>query len=366
MNAREVCGVGIIGYGPRTAARTFHVPLVGVEPRLKLRAVSARAPEAARTLLSDQDVAVAATPEEIIAHPDVDLAVIALPNALHYDVAKRALEADKHVVVEKPLADTTAQVDELMALAADRGLVLSQFHNRRWDGGFLTVKKLLTDRRLGHPTSYEANYDRWEPQAPQGWRTGRAIGAGVLKDLGVHLIDQTLDLFGRPQAVTATIRTQRKSPEADEYLADDYFALWLDYGRMQVKLGANLLAATPGPRYKIGGTLGMYTKFGIDYQAASLNHGWLPGDPGWGEDRPAEYGRFSDGTHEMPVVTELGSYQEFYRGIAAAIFDGTALPAPVEDARDTMAIIEAAIRSDAEGRRITSDEINLLVSPKIV
>lgn len=359
MSAPETIEVGIIGYGPHTAAQTFHAPLVGAEPRMNLAVIAARDTAFAQEILSG--CTVAATADEVINNPGVDLAVIATPNATHFDLARQALLAGKHVVLEKPLTNTVAEADELRTIADGEGLILSQFHNRRWDGGFLTVKKLLAEGHLGKPVSYETNYDRWEPKIPNGWRTQRAIGAGALYDLGAHLLDQTIDLFGRPLAISASIRSQR-----DPSAADDYFSLQLDYGSMQAKVGASLLAANPGPRHKLSGTQGAYTKYGIDFQAVMLNLGKGPGDEGWGEDRPEEYGHFNNGVTNIAVPTELGRYQDFYAGIAASILDEKPLPAAVEDARDMLALIEAAFRSEAEGRRIGFQEMNLLVPPKIV
>ncbi len=348
------CLVGIIGFGPVSAARTFHAPLIGVEPRLHLKSVSTMMPREVRPLLPDA-VTVTEEPGDILGDDDIGLVVVATPNTWHYQYAKQALDAGKHVVVEKPLALTVQEADELLALAQKHGLLLTQFHNRRWDGGFLTAQKILHDGLCGDITFYEANYDRWVPKVPDNWREKKTPGGGTFVDLGVHLIDQALALFGRPQAVTAVIRSQR-----DPEKADDYFSLQLDYGRLQAVLRATMLAADPGPRYKLGGTKGTYTKFGADPQAHMLNAGRLPGQPGWGEDKPEDYGYFSDGQDRTTIPTIPGAYQEFYAGLAAAVIDGAPQPVPAADARDIIAIIEAAFRSEAEGRQISADEIGFI------
>jgi scyllo-inositol 2-dehydrogenase (NADP+) len=278
---KQPFGVGIIGFGPKTAARTFHLPLVMAEPRLKLRVVSSRLPaERVRSMLP-VEVELSDNPARVIEDPGVGLVVVALPNMYHYELAKQALMAGKHVVVEKPLCITVREVDELMELAKRNQVLLSQFHNRRWDGGALTVKKMLDEGRCGKIVSYESYYDRWVPTVEPSWREEVRLGAGALYDLGIHLLDQTFALFGRPQAVTATIRVLRAGGKAD-----DYFHLILDYGDMQAVLGASLLAASPGPRHKLSGTGGAYVKYGVDYQAIMLNDGLRPGDAGWGEDKP--------------------------------------------------------------------------------
>ena len=330
------------------------MPLVTAEPRLNLKLVSSRRPDVEVRPVLPAGVRLTDQASKVIADPEVDLVVVATPNGFHYEMAKQALEAGKHVVVEKPLAITAKEVDELIGLARRRHLVLSQFHNRRWDGGALTVKRLLAEGRCGRTVNYESYYDRWVPEVAPGWREDNRPGAGVMYDLGVHLLDQTFALFGRPQAVTATIRVLRVGGKAD-----DYFHLVLDYGDWQAVLGANMLAASPGPRHKLSGTKGAYVKYGVDYQAIMLNDGLRPGDDGWGEDKPEEYGQFSDGARTETVRTEPGRYQEFYAGVAAAILDGAPLPVPPEEARDMVAVIEAAFKSSAEGRTIEGEELGL-------
>lgn len=354
----QSCGVGIVGYGPNSASQTFHVPLIGAEPRFTLEVVSTLMPDVVRPLLPGINVVTEV--DDVINNSAVQLVVVATPNAWHYEYAKRALEAGKHVVVEKPLCITAKEIDELIALAKSKDLILSQFHNRRWDAGFLTVQKLIADRHCGELAVYEANYDRWAPEVPANWREEKKPGAGALFDLGVHLLDQTIALFGRPQAVSATIKCQR-----DGAAVDDYFSLELDYGRMQAVLGASFLAASPGPRYKLSGTKGAYVKAGAaiqDPQAGMLTSGMKPGDPGWGEDRPEDYGYFTDGQTRETIPTVPGSYQSFYSGLADAILHDKQPPVPVEDARDIVAIIEAAFRSETEGRRIPAAEIGFAQS----
>lgn len=355
--------VGIIGFGPVSAARTFHVPLIGVQPALQLHQVSSLLPLDELKPLLPTGVQLTADSADIINNPDIDLVVIATPIPFHFDLAKQALQAGKHVVVEKPITMSVSETDQLIALAKEKNLLLSQHHNRRWDAGFLTVQKLIADGAFGAIASYEAAYDRWVPEAPQSWQKPMKPGTGILYDLGVHLIDQTLALFGRPYAVTATLRAQRPNAEAD-----DYFYIQLDYGQLQVTLHASMLAAVPAPRYKVLGSKGTFVKYmasyGSDPQANMLNDGMLPADKGWGQDIPEAYGSFHDGTAEKTIPSEPGAYQKFYEGIAAALANGVPQPVPVEDARDGIAIIEAAMTSDAQGRTVKADEISFLIPPE--
>jgi scyllo-inositol 2-dehydrogenase (NADP+) len=352
-------GVGIVGFGPGSASQTFHIPLLEHEPVFDVKIVSTKILEESRQLLPEKQVV--ESPEEVINHPEVSLVVVATPNAWHFEYAKKALEAGKHVVIEKPLALTVKEVDELITLANRKNVVLSQFHNRRWDAGFLTVKKLMNEKRFGKINFFEMHYDRFEPNLSGNWREDKLPGNGVFFDLGVHLLDQALDLFGRPQSVFANLQAQR-----DPEKAYDFFTLLLNYGDVQVELGANLLAAIPGPRYRVSGSKGTFVKAGAttqDPQAGQLLSGLRPGDPGWGEDEPERYGVFSDGQNSETIPTLPGAYQTFYNQLGNAIAKGVPQPVPVEDARDIIAIIEAAERSHETGRRIMADEIQFLSPP---
>jgi scyllo-inositol 2-dehydrogenase (NADP+) len=245
-------------------------------------------------------------------------------------------------------------------MAGDAGVLLSQFHNRRWDGGFLTAQELLAEGKVGEVALFEANYDRWLPTVGKSWRDMALPGSGVLFDLGTHLVDQAIALFGRPRSVTATLLNQRHAA-----VIDDYFNLELDYGRTQVLLRACMLAATPGPRYRLCGSRGTYVKHGPDPQVAMLKAGRAPGGSGWGEEDPELYGYLSDGHTQTPVKTKAGCYQIFYRALAVAITESALLPVPVEDARDTIAIIEAAKKSHKCGCRISAADMDFLRPPKV-
>jgi len=336
---------GLIGYG--TAGAVFHAPLIQAEPRLRLDAVaSSRAERIGRELPG-----VRALPDAgaLLADPAIELVVVATPNASHFPLAARALEAGKHVVVDKPLAVDAAQAQALIDLAARHGRLLSVFQNRRWDSGFLTLRRVLAEGRLGEVASYEARFDRFRPQIKPGWRErAEEPAGGVLYDLGAHLVDQALLLFGRPEAVEADVFAQRA-----QAVVPDGFELRLHYGRRRVRLGASSLMAGPGPQLAVHGERGSFLREGLDGQEAALRAGRRPGMPGWGEEPAAHAARFVDAQgHGAPLSNERGSYESYYRGIAASLRDGAPPPVRAEEARDVLRVIEAALRSSAERRTV--------------
>jgi len=336
---------GLIGYG--VAGAFFHAPLIAAADGLRLAAIgSSREDQIAGDFPEAQAYA---TPEALIADPSIELVVIATPNESHAPLARAALQAGKHVVVDKPFTLDSAEADALIALAAQKGRQLSVFQNRRWDNDFLTVRRLVDDGRLGDVMHFEAHFDRFRPEIKQGWRETDSAGAGMLYDLGAHLIDQALVLFGMPQAVTADVARQREAAKAD-----DYFHLVLDYGRRRAVLHASIFVRDPGPRYLVHGDGGSFVKYGIDGQEAALREGRRPGGGAWGEDDPASFGRFTDVDGTTTVIDTLpGRYTAFYEGVAAAIRDGAPLPVKASEARDVIRVIEAAQASARERRTVT-------------
>jgi scyllo-inositol 2-dehydrogenase (NADP+) len=312
--------VGLVGYG--LAGAVFHAPLINACDRLELAAVltSREAPNAVRTL------------DELLRRSE--LVVIASPNRTHFPIAKQALEAGKHVVVDKPMTVTVGEAEELIALAAECGRVLTVFHNRRWDGDYLTVRKILP--RLGEVTLFEAHWDRFRPGIKQGWREVPDEGAGLLSDLGPHLIDQALQLFGMPDTVLADIEMQRPGAAVD-----DYFELTLHYGVRRVKLGASTIVADPRPRFALHGSAGSFVKHGLDTQEAALKAGVNPRSPGFGIDERDGGLTLPDGSRET-VPTERGNYLAFYDMVASAVLDGGPAPVDPADALNGLRIVDLA------------------------
>ncbi len=351
--------VGVIGYG--LAGRVFHAPFVSAVPGLALRAIVARhGDEAARAW---PEATILRSAEEAIASPEIDLVVVATPNETHFDLAQRALLAGKHVVVDKPFAASAAQAKELETLAGERSLVVAPFHNRRWDGDFLTVRRLLADGVLGRLVSFESHFDRFRPiPREHTWKEQGGDANGLLMDLGPHMVDQTLALFGPPASLVASVRRDR-----DETAIDDAFDLWLGYDRMQVWLRSTILAAEASPRFLLHGTRGSYRKFGLDPQEPALVAGasvppigdprpWLPEDrSAWGEltvaADPAEPGQLE----RTRVETAAGDYRGFYANVRDAILDGATLAVTPEDARRTLRLLELARESSRERERLTVD-----------
>lgn len=334
--------VGLVGFG--LAGSVFHAPLVSSERRMKLSAVAT-----SRSSLPAEfaDARTVRDPYDLVASDDVDLVVIATPNEAHVPLAKAALNAGKHVVVDKPFTIELADAKLLAALAEEKSRVLSVFQNRRWDGNFLTVRKLLAEKAVGNVNFCEIHFDRFRPIAKQGWREAAVAGSGVLYDLGPHVIDQAFCLFGMPDAVIADVTAQRQ-----DVAADDYFHIQLIYGKkLRVVLHASCIALHLGPRITIHGDEGSIVQTGLDGQEAALIAGLRPGQQDWGvTDEVAVFLETEAGRKQ--VTAERGAYEAYYRSVASAVLDGMKLEVSPQQAVNVMTIIDAALRSSEEGRRI--------------
>ncbi|MCA9780267.1 MAG: oxidoreductase [Candidatus Eremiobacteraeota bacterium] len=327
--------VGLVGFG--MVAERFHAPLISVEPDLCLTHVVER--HNARSKEVYPEVTVVRTIDDLLVS-EVDLVVILTPNESHYPLARKALEAGKHVVVDKPMTVTSSEADELIQVARDHGRLLSVFHNRRWDGDFLTLKRLLGEERLGDVVEVESRFDRFRPEPKGGWRESDGAGTGVLYDLGSHLLDQAFNLFGLPSNVLADIQIQRTGVSAD-----DWFRILLDYGRLRVCLGASCLAAGPMVRFRVRGTKGTWLKHGLDPQEARLAEGGKPGGSGWGAEPEHDWGTFFATVSSEKVATVAGSYQDYYHLLAKALGENGEPPVKADEARNVIYGLELCRRS---------------------
>ncbi|NUK55073.1 Gfo/Idh/MocA family oxidoreductase [Streptomyces lunaelactis] len=347
--------VGLVGYG--LAGSVFHAPLIVATEGLALDTIVTSNPERRKQALAEfPGVRFADSPDELWERADeLDLIVIASPNKTHVPIATAALEAGLAVVVDKPIAGTAAEARELAALAEERGLPLSVFQNRRWDNDFLTLQKLIADGELGDVQRFESRFERWRPQLKGGWRESgdpQEIG-GLLYDLGSHVVDQALTLFGPVVRVYAEADVRRPGAETD----DDTFIALTHANGVRSHLYASATTAQLGPRFRVLGSTAGYVKHGLDPQEADLRDGKRPsgsGDDSWGKEPESLWGRIGAGESPLtgggrPVETLPGDYPAYYAAIATAVREGTAPPVTAHEAAAALDVLEAARRSAREG-----------------
>src|SRR4051794_17993095 len=332
----------------------FHAPAIAATPGLRLATVVTSNPERAGTARSDHEgVEIERTAEALWAQPDRhDVVVVAAHNRAHVALGLAAIEARRPVVIDKPVAPSSEGAQRLAAAAQGAGVPVVPFHNRRWDGDFLTLRRMLAEGALGDIMRYESRFERWRPTRRPGARRelpGPDDAGGVLFDLGSHLIDQALTLFGPAAAVYAEIAAREVGAEVDD---DDFVALRHVSG-VSSHLWASHMAADRGPRLRVLGSHAAYVKHGFDVQAAQLAAGGRPGEPGFGEERRDAWGALRSGEESRPVPTERGDYRGFYAGVAATVRDGAAPPVALDDAIHGLRIIEAAFES-ARTHRVVS------------
>ena len=349
MNGRTI-QVGLAGFG--MSGQIFHAPFISADPRFTLRKVYERTSN--RSKQSYPSVEIVRTFDELLTD-DIDLVVISTPNPYHVPMAAQAMKAGKNVVVEKPVAASSREAEELCRLAKEQGVLFSVYQNRRLDGDFLTVKKLIESGRLGEVVDYECHFDRFvSGQSTKQWKREGGKGVNILYDLGIHLIDQAYVLFGMPVEVYADMRKQR--PESSGI---DNFEVCLYYPDKKVILSAGELVAMPGPRFMVHGRKGSFLKYGQDPQERRLIRGLRPGNSDWGYDEKSAYGTLAsvteDGVSQETVVTELGNYGGYYDNFYQALCCGAELLVKPEEAVDVLRILEAAQSSQDLKRRIGLD-----------
>ena len=334
----DLLNVGIAGYG--YASATFHAPLIARVPGLRLAAVASREP--AKVLRDWPNIAVEPTPEALFARPDLHLVVIATPNETHSDLVCRALDAGKHVVVDKPFTVTLAEALALKAQSEQAGRILSVFHNRRWDSDFLTLQDVLREGCLGRIVHVASHFDRFRPAVRPRWRERAGAGTGLWYDLGPHLLDQALRLFGPPEDMALDLAVQREGAEVD-----DWFHAVLRYGPLRVVLHAGSLALEPAPRFTVHGDRGTFVKRGLDPQEEQLKAGTWPigADP-----IPAELILWDgQARREVRRPCRSGNYLAYYEGLREAVLGRGPNPVPVDEAVAVMRLLETALDVSRRG-----------------
>jgi scyllo-inositol 2-dehydrogenase (NADP+) len=332
---------GIAGYGK--SAKVFHIPFLSTMKEFTITSVLERHREDSKKQMPD--VRVAKSIEELINNDDNELIVITTPNDTHFEYASKALKAGKHVVLEKPFTNTTDEAAELINISKDTGKILSVYQNRRYVSDFLTIRDIIDKKLLGEVHEFNAMYDRFRPDAiPGSWRESEVPGSGILYDLGPHLIDQALTLFGNPEAITADVKKQRLQVNAD-----DYFNIWMQYGSLKVILHSGMLVREQGPRYMIHGMKGSFIKYGEDPQEEKLRAGELPLGDDWGQEPPAHYGllhtEINGKVIRETVPSKKGDYGLYYKNIYNTIVNNAPLLEKPEDGYNTIRIVELALES---------------------
>jgi scyllo-inositol 2-dehydrogenase (NADP+) len=354
-------GVAVIGFG--LAGQVFHAPFVSAVPGLRLEAIVQRKGDAASKAYPSARIL--RSVEEALKDSAVQLVVVGTPNETHYELGKQALLAGKHVVIDKPFAATSAEAGELKELAEKQGVVLAPFHNRRWDGDFLTVRKLLAEDAVGRLVTYESHFDRFRPLPRENtWKEGANLANGLLMDLGPHLVDQALALFGPPAEITASVRKDR-----DKTDIEDAFDITLEYPGYSGQHGlrahcrSSMLAADAAPRFLLHGIKGSFKKYGLDPQESALVGGAkVPrmGEGGWLAEPESQWGTLTVAPVladpatlvRTKVKTELGDYRGYYANVRDAIHGVAKLAVTPEDGYRTVKLLEMARESWAEGRTL--------------
>ena len=348
-------GVAVIGFG--LAGRVFHAPFVSAVPGLRLEAVVQRkGDDAAKAYPGTR---ILRSVEEALADPAVQLIVVATPNETHFDLARQALLAGKHVVIDKPFAATSEQAQELKQLSVRHKLVLAPFHNRRWDGDFLTVRKLLAEDAVGRLVTCESHFDRFRPLPRENtWKEGANPSNGLLFDLAPHLLDQVLTLFGLPEGITASVRRDR-----DRTGIEDAFDITLEYPRLRAHCRSSMLACDAAPRFLLHGTRGSFKKYGLDPQEPALVAGAkVPrmGEGEWLAEPEANWGTLTVAPNPAEpatltrtrIRTELGDYRLYYSNVRDAIRGTATLAVTPEDGYRTIKLLELARQSSREQRTL--------------
>lgn len=348
---------GVIGFG--LAAKVFHLPILTRLADVQVTSVySSKDPSQIQQVLPE--VTVFSCLDEFFKEADMDVVLVLTPNEVHANIAQLALEHDKHVIIDKPFVCHSKEGEGLIEIAKRQNKLLSVYHNRRWDGDFLTLSRLVAENKLGEVTYFESRFDKYRPRVWGRWREQDVPGAGLLYDMGSHLIDQALTLFGLPQDITAKVLQQRENAQAP-----DYFDIQLSYGddALLVRLRGSSLARVTPFRFYVEGTQGTFVKQSQDVQETQMAENMSPYDDEFGMDDEEHYGNWfrmpPDGNiqnkeHDepIPVATERGSYQRFYENFLRAVSVGEPLEVQAEQALNVIKVIELAHQSSISGKEV--------------
>lgn len=347
MIEKRKINVGIVGFG--LSGRVFHSPFIHTNPLFNLRYIVSSKNDAK---VIYPEVEIIRNFEDLLKKEDIELVIISSPNHLHFDQAKKALQAGKHVIVEKPITPTSEEVLQLMEIAKKCNKKLLPYHNLRWNGDAKTIKKIINDNLLGEVHDYESHFDRYVPIYNKNtWKYQNTIAGGTLYDLGVHLIDQAVDIFGKPDSVFCRLFKQREGS-----VVDDSFDLKLIYPKLNVSLKAGVFVKEQGPRISIHGKKGSFIKYGIDPQEAILRAGGMPIGENWGKQSEEEWGilntEINGINYRGKVETFPGNYHGYFDNIYSAIVDNTTPLVTPEQAFVNILIIEKAIESNKKNQVI--------------
>lgn len=348
----EPIRVGVVGFG--LAGRIFHTGVIEATPGLELACVVQRSGDDAAQHYPG--IRLARSVDQMLSDVGIELVVIATPSYSHYELAKQCLREQRHVVVDKPFTLKSEEAAELIRLARERRRLLTVYQNRRWDGGSQTIRQVLAGGELGRIVSFESHFDRFRAEPRRDvWRESGGPGGGILYDLGAHVIDEALMLFGTPESILASVRIERENAVVDD--AWDIFLQFEKSHPVTALLRATLTACTPGPRFVVHGTRGSFTKWGIDPQEDQLKAGMTFNSPGFGEEPESAWGelRLCPGGEVRRIPTQRGDYRGFYANVRDALLGKAELAVKPEQAWRTTRLIELARESSSQGRRLHVD-----------
>lgn len=337
----------LVGYG--SVAEKMHAPLISVCPDLDLVAVVER--NSTKCEEKFPNVRTFKSLEELLDADFADLICITTPNEFHFPMAKQCLLAGKHVVVDKPVTIYSHEAEELERIALEKNLICSVFQNRRYDGDFRTLQKLVAENTLGKLVYLESHFDRFRPQPSENWREKDVPGNGITYDLGSHLVDQVVLLFGKPESIFADIQKQRKNA-----IADDYFDISLFYEGFKARATAGVLVNVPTPKFLLLGEKGGFQKFFLDVQEQAFKDGRKPEGKDWGVDPEERWGKLYLENETIPLQTVNGDYRIFYQNVADTILKDMPLQVTLPQTISVLKIIESAFRSAKEGRKVSQSE----------